>query len=58
MWDEIDVLLTSNPILLLQHPPGKLLIKYETEYNKNIETLYKITEIKQLEKLVNQVVLC
>ena len=58
MWDEIDVLLTSNPILLLQHPPGKLLIKYETEYNKNIETLYKITEIKQLENLINQVVLC
>jgi hypothetical protein len=27
MWDEIDILLTSNPNLLLEHPSDKLLIK-------------------------------
>jgi hypothetical protein len=33
MWNEIDVLLTSNPILLLNHPSDKISIKFETDYN-------------------------
>ena len=36
LWKEIDVLLTANPDLLLSHPEDKLLIKFETEYNKKI----------------------
>jgi hypothetical protein len=28
MWNEIDVLLTANPALLLDHPSDKILIKY------------------------------
>lgn len=58
MWDEIDILLTANPDLLLSHPDGKLIIKYETEYNKEIETLYKIKEIKEFDKLINKIALC
>ena len=58
MWDEIDVLLTSNPVLLLEHPNDKLIIKYETEYNKEIKSLYSISQINELEKIINQVVLC
>ena len=49
MWDEIDVLLTSHPVLLLEHPEDKVVIKYQTEYNKHIETDYSITELKGLE---------
>jgi len=49
MWDEIDVLLTSNPTLLLEHPTDKKIIKYQTEYNKHILTDYSITSIKELE---------
>jgi hypothetical protein len=49
MWDEIDVLLTSNPTLLLEHPTDKKIIKYQTEYNKHISTDYSITSIKELE---------
>lgn len=49
MWDEIDVLLTSNPALLLEHPRDKKIIKYQTEYNKHITTDYSITNIKELE---------
>jgi hypothetical protein len=36
MWGEIDILLTSNPDLLLSYPDNKIIIKYETEYNKQI----------------------
>ena len=49
MWDEIDVLLTSNPALLLEHPADKILIKYQTEYNKHIETKHSITNLKEFE---------
>ena len=37
MWDEIDVLLTSNPDLILNHPDNKHIIKYNTDYNKEIK---------------------
>lgn len=49
MWNEIDVLLTANPALLLDHPSDKTLIKYETTYNNNVESKYTINTIKELE---------
>ncbi len=58
MWNEIDVLLTANPDLLLQHPSDKLLIKYETEYNKNINSLYSIKNLKELEEILNNFIQC
>lgn len=58
MWDEIDVLLTANPALLLNHPSDKILIKYETEYNKNIEWSHTITTIKELEDKLKTVTQC
>jgi hypothetical protein len=52
MWDEIDILLTSNPALLLDYPSNVLVIKYETEYNKKINATHTIKSIKELgEKL-------
>lgn len=55
MWDEIDVLLTSNPALLLEHPDDKILIKYETDYNKQIDTKYSIIELKEFESVLNEI---
>lgn len=55
MWDEIDILLTSNPALLLEHPDDKTVIKYHTEYNKQIDTNYSITELKELESVLKQI---
>jgi hypothetical protein len=49
MWDEIDILLTSNPVLLLEHPEDKVVIKYPTDYNKHIYAEHSITNIKELE---------
>ena len=57
MWDSVDVLLTANPNLLLNHPKDKMVIKYETSYNKNIETQYTITTIKQLKEKL-ETILC
>jgi len=30
MWNDIDILLTANPNLLLNHPEDKIVIKYDT----------------------------
>lgn len=54
MWNEIDVLLTANPALLLEHPLDKVLIKYNTEYNNEIKTKYEINKIKELEEVIKQ----
>jgi hypothetical protein len=55
MWNEIDVLLTSNPVLLLEHPEDKIIIKYQTDYNKQIDTKYSITELKELESVLKKI---
>lgn len=48
MWNEIDILLTANPDLLLNKPIDKKTIKFNTEYNKDIESDIEITSIKEL----------
>ena len=58
MWNEIDVLLTANPVLLLNHPEDKLVIKYETIYNQEINTIHKIKKIKELEEIIKQIATC
>jgi hypothetical protein len=55
MWDEIDLLLTSNPALLLEYPSDKILIKYETDYNKNIKTSHCIKSLKELEDKLKEI---
>ena len=56
MWSEIDILLTANPDLLLNHPEDKIIIKYETEYNKNINLEHSISTIKDLENKIKNIV--
>ena len=55
MWNEVDILLTSNPDLLLSNHDNKIIIKYETEYNKQINSKYSITKIKELEDVLNTI---
>ena len=56
MWDEIDVLLTANPDLLLNKPDNKFVIKFETEYNKNIQSDLIIFSIKDLDEKLKQII--
>ena len=49
MWDEIDILLTSNPTLLLEHPEDKIIIRYLTDYNKHINLEDSINSINEFE---------
>jgi hypothetical protein len=51
LWNSIDILLTANPNLLLNYPKNKVVIKYETSYNKDIECKYTIKNIKELKSI-------
>ena len=58
MWNEIDVLLTANPALLLNCPSDKSVIKFNTVYNKQSENSMSIDSIKELENKLNEIIEC
>ena len=55
MWNEIDVLLTANPNLLLNCPKDKKVIKFETEYNKQVDSDLSITTLKELKNKLEEI---
>jgi len=55
MWGEIDVLLTANPNLLLNCPKDKKVIKFETEYNKHVDSDLSITTLKELKNKLEEI---
>ena len=55
VWNEIDLLPTSNPNLLLNHPSDKQVIKFETVYNKNVNSEHSILSIKEFENKINEI---
>jgi hypothetical protein len=52
VWNEIDLLLTANPDLLLNHPQGKKVIKYNTNYNTDINDIPNINTLKDLKNFI------
>ena len=55
IWDKFDILLTANPDLLLNKPEDKIVIKYITDYNRNIECSYEISKIKELKNIIEKI---
>jgi hypothetical protein len=55
IWDKIDILLTANPRLLLNHPEGIKVIKYETSYNLEISSEHTIKSIKELKNKIEEI---
>ena len=54
VWNEIDVLLTANPLLLLNHPKNKKTIKFETKYNEDVKSMYSISSFIELTPLIKK----
>jgi hypothetical protein len=52
LWDELDILLTANPDLLLNYPKNKTIIKFETSYNQEIKSELTISSIKELKNII------
>jgi hypothetical protein len=55
MWDSIDILLTANPNLLLNHPQNKIVIKYITPYNEGIKTEFEISKFKEFKTVIESI---
>lgn len=52
MWNEIDVLLTANPDLLLKYPTNKQVIKFERDYNTDVDSTLSIKSLKDLPEII------
>lgn len=55
MWDEVDILVTANPNHILNSPEGKIIIKYKTTYNEEIDSKFTIENIEDFKELYNQI---
>lgn len=58
MWDEVDILLTANPSLLLEKPQDKIVVKYNTIYNKNVKSEYEINTLKEFDEVLQKLNVC
>lgn len=52
MLDQVDILLTANPDLLLEKHVGKILVKFNTDYNKQINSEYEISSLSEFVNIV------
>ena len=52
MWDQIDILLTANPDLLLNKPVDKIVVKYNTTYNKHISSELEISSLSEFQEII------
>ena len=55
LWDSVDILLTANPKLLLNHPKNKIVIKFNTIYNEDIESDFNISNLKELKTKIQEI---
>ena len=55
IWNEVDILLTANPTLLLEKPENKTVIKFNTNYNKQIESDYEISSLSEFKEILERV---
>jgi len=56
MWNNVDILLTSNPTLLLEKPKDKIVVKFNTTYNKQIESDYEINSLSEFKKTLEKII--
>jgi hypothetical protein len=55
LWDSVDILLTANPKLLLNHPKNKIVIKFNTTYNDSVESKFSISKLKELKTKIQEI---
>ena len=55
LWDSVDILLTANPKLLLDHPQNKMVIKFNTTYNTDVESNFHISSLKELKTKIQEI---
>lgn len=52
---DFDLVVTSNPDIIINYSNNVSIIKFETEYNKHIDSKNTITSIKDLESIITNI---
>jgi len=50
-----DLIVTSNPDIIINYSNILNVIKYETEYNKQVSTAHEIKSLKELSETINKI---
>ena len=50
----MDILLTANPDLIINHPKDKIVVKFLTIYNKNVNSDYEIKSLKEFDEIIKK----
>jgi hypothetical protein len=58
IWDEVDVLVSANPSLIENHPENKVVIKFNTQYNKTNKSEHEISSLKELDECLQKLGIC
>jgi hypothetical protein len=58
IWDEVDVLVSANPSLIEDHPENKVVIKFNTQYNKTNKSEHEIISLKELDECLQKLGIC
>jgi hypothetical protein len=58
IWDEVDVLISANPSLIEDHPENKVVIKFNTQYNKTNKSEHEISSLKELDECLQKLGIC
>ena len=56
LWENIDVLVTSNPNLIENNPQNKTIVKYNTTYNTNTKGDYSIDSLSEFMDIYNKLI--
>lgn len=56
LWENIDVLVTSNPNLIECRPDNKIIIKYNTTYNTNVNGDHEINNLMEVIEIYNKLI--
>lgn len=54
MWNQVDILLTADPILLLNKPTNKIVVKFNTSYNKQISSEYEVSSLSEFNEIIKK----
>jgi hypothetical protein len=54
LWEEHDIIVTSSPNLLRNQPDGKIVVKYNTTYNSDIDSKYTISSLSEIKSIYKQ----
>ena len=54
MWNQVDILLIADPMLLLDKPTNKIVVKFNTSYNKQISSEYEISSLSDFGEILKK----